>query len=530
VLVKSRRQFICQSGLLGAALGLRGAAFAAPRATGVDPRDFGAAFDGRSDDTAAWQAAIDHASARGLPVRPRRPGSSVLVCRRTPRGTYGNNPGTLVYQAVDINRSDLSVDLGGTRLRLIGRGSANAVNYAFGTAKNLRAGSLRNFRFGNGEIDFDPTGDSSINKRALYLVGVDDIEISDLLLTSSGRRAGATITLQNCRRVHVRNLRGINVTQGMNLSYVEDVSFDTLQFDNFSEAIDCDRRVIRLIARNLTFANGGPNNQCLDLNSVEDVLISGVTATNVGNIALVNYKTTTPRTYSEYVGNAPVTRFSPSKNVTIERVRGDRICWPKSTSIPFFLGNDQRSPREGLYPLENIALRDVRLTNCPSYIPVELVRNAGIEDLYFSGARNPSPAMGCIDIRGDQFGTSATLHNVRLVMAPGSTCGVRSNSPSYLKLSSVSVTGHSSPTTVFFDFTALDGNGARVTLEGTSASASSGAGAIAYRFGDSGRATKNYSISLGQDVRELGKFGKRLVLNGLTGRHMIQVPTRKHSR
>jgi len=518
--MKTRRQFIYQSALLGAGCGLRARAFAAPRPTGVDPRDFGAVFDGRSDDTRAWQAAVDHAAARGLPVVASGPGISVLVCRGEPRGTYGNSPTTFVYQAVDINRSGLSIDLGGARLRLIGRGSANAVNYAFGTSKNMQAGTIRKLRFGNGEIDFDPTGDKSINKRSLYLIGVDDIEISDLLLTSSGGRAGATITLQNCRRVRVRNLRGMNITQGMNLSYVEDVSFDGLQFNNFSEAIDCDRRVVRLVARNLAFSNGGPNNQCLDLNSVEDVHISGVTASNVGNIALVNYKRTTPPTYSDYVHNAAVTRFSPSRNVTIERVRGDRICWPRSTSIPFLLGNDQRSPSESLYPLENIVLRDVRLTNCPSYIPIELVKNAVLEDIVFSGAMNPSPSMGCIDIRGDKFGTSATLRNVTIVMAPGATRGVRSNSPSSLKLTDVTVRGRSSSEAVFFDFTALDGNGAKVILDRVSAEAPDGAGAIAYRFGDGGRSTNGYSITLESKLRAAGKFGRRLVLNGLAGRRL----------
>jgi hypothetical protein len=518
--MKTRRQFICQSALLGAGCSLSAKSIAAPRPVGVDPRDFGALFDGHSDDTPAWQAAVDHASARGLPVVARGPGTSVLVCRRAPRGTYGNSAETLVYQAVDINRSGLSIDLGGTRVRLIGRGSANAVNYAFGTAKNMQPGTVRNLRFGNGEIDFNPTGDKSINKRSLYLIGVDDIEIRDLLLTSSGARAGATITLQNCRRVRMRNLRGINITQGMNLSYVEDVSLDLLEFNNFSEAIDCDRRVTRLVARNLAFSNGGPNNQCLDLNSVEDVLISGVTASNVGNIALVNYKRTTPPTFSEYVRNAPVTRFSPSKNVTIERVRGDRICWPRTTSVPFLLGNDQRSPVESLYPLENIVLRDVRLTNCPSYIPIELVKNAVIENLVFSGAINPSPDMGCIDIRGDKFGTSATLRNVTLLMAPGATRGIRSNSPSSLKLSNVTVRGPSTSATVFFDFTSLDGNAAQVILDGVTAEASSGSGAIAYRFGDSGRVTKSYSITLRSNVRELGNFGNRLVLNGVAARHL----------
>jgi hypothetical protein len=424
-----------------------------------------------------------------------------------------------VYQALDINRSGLTIDFGGTRLRVRGYGQSKCVNYAFGTAKNLTPGAISRLRFANGILDFDPSGDRSINKRSFHLVGVDDVEISDLLLTSTGPRAGATITLQNCRRVKMRNIRGVNITQGMNLSYVDDVELDRLAFDNFSEAIDCDRRVRRMVARDLAFANGGPNNQCIDLNSVEDVLISGIDAKDVGNIVLVNYKITTPPTYREYVSNATVTHYSPSKNVTIEHVRGQRICYPASTSIPLRLGNDQRRSDESSYPSENITLRHIVLSQCPSFIPIELVRNAVLEDVVFDGALNPNPDMGCIDIRGDRFGTSATLRKVRVAMAPGATRGIRSNGPASLKLEDVTVSGNSAPGAAFFEFTALDQHQARLLLQKTSAIATAGSGAVAFRFGDSGT-SRNYSVTMGPEVRARGAFARRFVLIGKAARRV----------
>jgi hypothetical protein len=514
-----RREFVASAltGLVGSSF--PASALVPGSGASVDPREFGARFDGRSDDTDAWQSAIDFAAARGLTVAPRRAGTSLLVCKPVPRATYGNSPETRVYQAVDINRSGLRIDFGGARLRIRGHGQTKCVNYAFGTAKNLAPGTVSGLRFANGILDFDPSGDRSINKRAFHLVGVDDVEISDLLLTSTGPRAGATITLQNCRRVKMRNIQGVNITQGMNLSYVDDVELDRLAFDNFSEAIDCDRRVRRMIARTLTFANGGPNNQCIDLNSVEDVLISGIDAKDVGNIALVNYKITTPPTYRDYVSNAAVTHYSPSRNVTIEHVRGQRICYPASTTIPLRLGNDQRRSDESSYPSENITLRHIALSQCPSFIPIELVRNAVLEDIVFDGALNPNPDMGCIDIRGDLFGTSATLRNVRVAMAHRGTRGIRSNGPASLRLEDVTVSGSSTPGAIFFEFTALDQHQAVIRLDRVAAVATSGAGAVAFRLGDGGTGRK-YSVTMGPDVRARGAFARRLVLNGWAARRV----------
>jgi hypothetical protein len=489
---------------------------AAVDAPPVDPLAFGARFDGLTDDTAAWQAAINRAVATGRAVRPSRSGTSILRCRSVPRGTYAAQPQLAVFQALDVNFSNLTIDLGGSTLRLIGHGSANAVNYAFGTARTAGR-DLRNFRLQNGTIDFNPTGDPSINKRAVYLVGVDGVHIENLVLTSSGRRAGATITLQNSRDVLVRNIRFLNVTQGMNLSFVEDVVLDTLLFDTFREGIDCDRQVSRLTARNLTFRNGGPTNQCIDLNSVVDVLISGVNAYNVVNIALINYKLTTQETFPGWVRNDKPRLFSASKNVVIEKVRGDRICYPKSTTRPFILGNDQQQAAETASPLQNVTLRDVILTNCPSFIPIELVKGLTLENFRFQGAVNPIPGMGCIDIRSDFPGTqtSVTLRNVTIEMGPAGTRGIRATAPAFVRMSNVRVIGPSNAAAVLFQFVNLEKNSAVIELEDVTAQ--TGQGGIAFQFAGTG---ENYSVVWGRGNCVRGRFARSVNFSGSAARRM----------
>ena len=480
----------------------------------ADPWAFGAKFDGVTDDTRAWQSAINQAAATGAVVRPSRSGTSLIRCAALARGTYANRPEVAVYQALDINFSGLTIDLAGSTLKFIGHGTSNAVNYAFGTSKNMRSGTLRNIRIGNGSIDFDPTGDPSINKRSFYLVGVEGVFVDDLIIKSSGRRAGGTITLQNCRMVRIRNLRGLNVTQGIYLAFVEDVVLDTLFFDTFREAIDCDHKVTGLIARNLTFRNGGPTNQCIDLNSAVDIQISGISAYNVGNIAIINYKTFTPPTYESYINNEPFDSYSPSKNVTIEGVRADTICYPSSkTTVPFQLGDNQSRPDQSAFPCENITLRDVILTNCPSFIPIELVKNAVLEDFHFHGATNPAMKRGCIDIRSDyrETKTSVTLRNVTVEMASEATRGIRATAPASLELSNVVVTGVSKPRTAFFDFENLERSGATIQLEGATARAVSGAGGTAFQISGLGN---NYSVTWGAGNCARGQFARQIALNG----------------
>jgi hypothetical protein len=164
-------------------------------------------------------------------------------------------------------------------------------------------------------------------------------------------------------------------------------------------------------------------------------------------------------------------------------------------------------------------LRDVVLSDCPSFIPIELVRRAVLEGVLFKGALNPSPNMGCIDIRGDLYPTSAVLNDVRLVMSAGATCGIRSNSPASLKLRDVTVAGRSDPKAVFFDLTTLDHHRSDIEFDGVTASATSGSGGVAFRFGDGGT-RGDYSIKLSRTVQARGPFAKELVLNGRAASHL----------
>ncbi|MGE5567082.1 MAG: hypothetical protein ACM3YN_13140 [Parcubacteria group bacterium] len=510
---------VTRRSVLGGAAAL-GATAPALAATGIDPRAFGARFDGVTDDTAAWQAAVDRAIQTGQPVVARG-GVSRLVCRPDPLTTYGNTTARL-YRAVDIRGSNLTLIGEGAEIRLVGFGRQNAVNYAFATKKNLRPGALSNIRVRGMKFDFDPTGDPSINKRSFHLVGVRGVEISDVSMRSSGVRAGATITLQNCSGVRMSRLRFSNTTQGMNLSYVDDVVGDDWSFDNFSEAVDFDRMVSGFKLTNLRFRGRDGRCQCLDLNSCSDGLVSGVQVDTVGNIATVNFKTTTPPTYSEYVSNPHFVGppFQPSRNVTIEHVSGSRIGTQRSPA--FVLGGEARLAAQNASPNRGVTLRDIHLTACTGAILIEQTAGFTLDDVTLDGVAPPAAGFGAIDIRSRRPGSqvSGALRNVKLRFKGAAGAGVRAAGPSRLSLENVEVTGPASAAVSHFDFANLDMNDADLSVSGAVARSSGGGGGPAFRFSDNGKG--GYRVNWGAGNRHIGAFGPQAVVR--TGRSRQMVP------
>lgn len=496
-----------------------GAAAPSLAAGGIDPRQFGARFDGVSDDTAAWQAAVDHAIQTGQPVVARG-GVSRLVCRPDPLTAYGNLSAQ-VYRAVDIRGSGLTLIGEGAEIRLVGHGRQNAVNYAFATRKNLRAGMLSNIRVRGLKFDFDPTGDPSINKRSFHLVGVRGVEISDVSMRSSGVRAGATITLQNCSSVRLSRLRFSNTTQGMNLSYVDDLVGDDWSFDNFSEAVDFDRMVHGFRLTNLRFRGRDGKCQCLDLNSCSDGVISGVQVDTVGNIATVNFKTTTAPTYGEYVSSPGFTGppFQPSRNITIEHVSGRRVGTTRNPA--FILGGEARSPSENGSPNRSIALRDVHLTACAGAVFIEQTVDFTLEDVTLDGVAAPAAGFGAIDIRSRRPGSqvSGAMRNVKVRFTGSAGAGVRAAGPSRLSLDNVEVTGPTGKAVSHFDFTNLDMNAADLSVSGAVARASGGGGGPAFRFSDNGKGA--YRVNWGPGNLHLGAFGPQAVVRNGRSRQMV---------
>ncbi len=399
----------------------------------VNPRTFGAVFDGVTNDTAAWQAAIDFAALNNLPVKVQGGGTTRLVCLPVSTGLYGpDSSGTQVYRAVNINYSDLKIDLGGCTIRMTGiEPGVGNVHYCFATAKNMTIGALKNIRIFNGTIDLNQDDDLlTLNHRGFYFVGVDGLFLDDLRFTSSGLKTGAGISFQNSRRIRLSRLDFKNITQGANFSYVEDLTADQLSFDTFTEGIDFDHKATNFTLSNLTFRNSlSTDYQCMDFNSCQNGFVSGVTVYNVGSIAIVNYKTTTPPTFLEWVGwvsGVAVSAYVPSKRVTIEGVRGD-IAGISGTN-PFKIGPDQTLADQSDSPCENITLRDIKLSNTVGIVWIELCVGFLLEDIYIQGLIAPSTSFGCIHVAADFSGyvPRGTLRNVHVVMGAGSLgSGVR---------------------------------------------------------------------------------------------------------
>lgn len=475
-------------------------------------RDFGAVGDGVADDTDAVQAMKD---ALGYIHFTR--GTYKLVAKPVSPYTYGNFPATPVYRAVDIDGSNVSITADeGALIKFIGHEDTSAVevNYAFATAKNMTLGAITNLKIKGLRFDFDPTGDSSSNKRSFSIIGCHGVFIDDVELMSSGPRAGATITLQNCLTVRLSRLRFLNTTQGINCSFVDDIVGSMLQFDNFSEAIDFDRKCNWVNLSKLSFRNGGPTNQCIDINSCTNVHILGVGVYNVGNIAIVNYKTTTPGTYADYVNNVAVTSYSPSKNVTIEGVSGD-TAGATGGQTSFTIGGDQLQADESPTPNEDITLRDVKLTNTAGFIWVELARNVLLDDIRITGLNSGVGTIGAIDIRADFTGyaPSVSLRRVHLTLSASALCGIRAAQPGTLNFDDVVVEAVGNASLFVYDFSGLNQNNPVLSFERTAAKLVSGSGGTAFKFGDA-VAGGSYQIAWGDGNRIVGSFTNTFALNG----------------
>jgi hypothetical protein len=459
-------------------------------------RTFGAVGDGVADDTDAIQRALDAERTVFFP-----PGTYRVQCLPDPPFTYGNSPESKVFRAVSLRHSGTTLigDRATIKVHGFGRGRL-ALNYAFGTAKHLDAGALRDFTARGLRFDFDPTIDNASNKRSFYLGGVRGIRLEDIELMSSGERAGGTITLQQCSDVTIKRLRLRNCTQGMNFSYVTRVVGEDWHFENFKEAVDFDRCVSAVVLKNLTFLNAQENSQCLDLNSVQDVLLDGIRVDSVGQVALINYKHTTPPTYAEYVSNSPVVRPTVSRNVVIRGVRGATTANRKIPTFAF--GLDRTSHYAGFGPCENLTLEDVHLKDC-SYISVKDVRGFKLRGVTLENVGSPaSPGYGAITVFANgNFTESEVEGDLESVRIQGCTgIGLRISAPSRLRLSDVSVVGFNREQTAGhatgIDIQALNNRPATLIIEKTRV-AGAGNGFTGWRFSENGSGAHTPSILWG---------------------------------
>ncbi|MER9579498.1 hypothetical protein NKJ36_31215 [Mesorhizobium sp. M0142] len=279
--------------------------------------------------------------------------------------TLSNLPNR-IYRAVALTQSNFTISGNGVVFHGVNRPevAVSDVQPVFATDKNLKVGTIKNVTFK--DIAFDSANTASpanSNQRFLYGVGIDGLRFLDTIGHSSGNRSGYFAHIQNSRNIQVTGHRHDRMTGGFNLRYCENIVITDFVFNDFSEAIDLDGTSKRAVIRNGVFQGTKRKQQCIDVNDQVDASIGDFSVNNVGNIITINYKTTTPDTYSEYLANSPVRNFQIGKRIVVSNITGSQIGdGVNSPSIyigwDWAAGNHAGSDPVSDITLENIYLED----------------------------------------------------------------------------------------------------------------------------------------------------------------------------
>jgi hypothetical protein len=331
----------------------------------VSAKQGGAAADDDTDDAGAVSGILPVSNLIQFD-----PGAHVLVPGSTSPYYMSNLTENLVYRAVALTEDNKTLR-GPSRLHLENRPAAiaNDVQFSFATNKNMSVGEIKNLTFDQLWHDPENDGDASnSNQRFAYLVGVLGLRLLFPISQSLGDRRGYFANIQNSKDIQIFGHRHHKTTGGYNLRYNENVVLQGHLYYNFSEAIDFDGPNKRVIATQIVFESISRTNQCVDINDQKDGIFGDWIAFNTGTIDLVNYKTTTPGTYAEYVANDPVTEFQITENVIVSNVIGRQIG---TTSLPSsYTGWDwSAASHAGSGPVDNV-IRENYILHDASWIYV----------------------------------------------------------------------------------------------------------------------------------------------------------------
>lgn len=280
---------------------------------------------------------------------------------------FGNAPAFPVYRGVPLTKSNLTLVGYGATIHVKSRTAVTAseVQPIFATDKNMTIGTAEDIGFVG--MRFDPENDADAvnsNQRFAYMVGVRGLRYLHTRAKSSGLRRGYFSHIQNSENVLINGHYHRKVTGGYNLRYCENVVIANSIFDDFSEAIDFDSTGWRVAGGNLVFRSTSRVNQALDINSVQDMALGSIAVHNLGNIFTINYKTTTPQTFDEYV-NQPTyvgPPFVPTKNVILSDIVGSAIG--NGSAIAGGIGWDwSAGSHVGEAPVRDITLNGSRIND-----------------------------------------------------------------------------------------------------------------------------------------------------------------------
>ncbi|MER9079968.1 hypothetical protein [Mesorhizobium sp. M0895] len=366
----------------------------------------GARKDNTTDDGPATQAAHDLALG-GVEFLA---GTHKLVPTGTSPFTLGNQPNN-IYRSVALTADNVTFSGDDAVLHGVSRPGVIAadVQPVFSTNKNLTQGTRKNIKFKGLKFDSNNDGDvTNSNQRFLYAVGVDGLKILDMEAGSSGARRGYFSHIQNSRDIQINAHYHHKMTGGFNIRYCENFVLTNFIFKDFSEAIDLDGTSKRVIIRNGIFEGIARTSQCIDINDQVDASIGDFSVYLVGNIATINYKTTTPDTYSEYVANSPVRNFQLSKRITVSNISGSAIG--DGVLPSFYIGWDWAAGNHaGAGPVSEITLDNITLDDV-SFISVLEAQDLVLRNITLQRALS-SAGFAAVDMRssaanGDQLAWS----------------------------------------------------------------------------------------------------------------------------
>jgi len=314
---------------------------------------------GQTDSTAALQSLFDAAGPDWAYVPP-----GAYLLSTAPAGFTLGGTSVPLHRAIRIRPGQRAYGPGVT---IITRGcddpSQQEVNYAFASDKYATQGALGDVQLVGFNFDFNPSripgGQRGENIRAMHLVGGRNVVLRDIGLYSSGARAGATITVQNARRLGVSRLSAHNITQAMNLRFVDGIDFADFDIGHTVEAIDVDSTTRFGTMRRLRFDNPfGRQGQALEIASgsclrIGDLFVRGYDRpfTNLD-------KNTTNPNYVEYLAGVQ----PPSSQVVSEDIRVEGLhmedCGPLAGGIAV-----QVSSNTGFAP-RRVVFEDVTALRC----------------------------------------------------------------------------------------------------------------------------------------------------------------------
>jgi len=210
--------------------------------------------------------------------------------------------------------------------------AADERHFIFGTGLNINQGALKDIRFEGLNFDFrDEFGPVHRPTYAFGVTGVDDFQRHDMVIRSTGKLGGRGLLAENMRRRTDRNIKMVNIEQGIYTHYEYGVTMDNIELDTFNEGLDFDGPAWDVNLSRLKFRNAYGEAQCIDTGGGARWMVSDIDAENVGAIIFIYNKAISWPTYREWLdafsnGEERLTSdFVIPEKMTIRSVRGSNV-------------------------------------------------------------------------------------------------------------------------------------------------------------------------------------------------------------